>query len=168
MYKEAASRADLPLRERVEVVVTKGDKILIQKRDGYAEMPGGGIDPGEDHKQTARRETMEEAGAHIRNLKPAGTVESKWYAGIKDTDWGKELWEKYRGSKTYFYTAEVTDKPLKKPTSDEGDGWKGAKFMPAIDALKYLGTLDNSYGMKDYRDMQKAVIGQAIVKGCTT
>jgi 8-oxo-dGTP pyrophosphatase MutT (NUDIX family) len=147
----------------VEVIITKGNQILLQKRDGYVEMPGGGVDPGENLAQTAQREAMEEVGAKLKNLRPVGVVDAKWYPGIKETDWGMELWEQYRGSRTHFYIAEI-DGALRTPTSDEGDRWYGVKWMDCTEALEFMYSLPNSYGMKEYRDKQKSVIIKALME----
>jgi len=160
--KEAGdnTRSALPIRERSEVIVRKGNRILIQDRDGYMEMPGGGTD-GQSAKAAIRRETMEEAGARLRNLKKIGVVEARWYPGIKDTEWGKKLWDKYRGSRTHFFTAEVSGN-LRTPTSEEGDGWKGPRYMDADKALKLLEKKPKSYGMGEYRETQKALIKKVV------
>jgi 8-oxo-dGTP pyrophosphatase MutT (NUDIX family) len=154
------SRSHLPLRERAEVIARKGDKILIQERDGYMEMPGGGLD-GQSAKVGIRRETLEEAGAKLKNLKKVDVVEARWYPGIKDTDWGKELYDKYRGSKTHFFTAEVSGN-LRKPTSEEGDGWTGTRYMDAGEALDIHKKQNSSYGMNAYRDKQRELINEVV------
>ena len=40
--------------------------VIHAKRDNYYKLPGGGIDPGEDHLIAVRREMQEETGALIR------------------------------------------------------------------------------------------------------
>jgi 8-oxo-dGTP pyrophosphatase MutT (NUDIX family) len=151
-------RHHLPVRERVEGIITDGEgNVLLQARGGYVEMPGGGIDRGESPKDALKREAMEEAGVKLKNIKKKSVIESWWFPGIKDTDWGRELWEKYRGSRTHFFTAEA-DGPLREPTSDEGDGWEGKKWMRKGEAMSEMKSNDNSYGMSDYRDEQKKLV----------
>lgn len=163
LYKAAVYREDLPLRERVEVVATKGDKVLLKVRDGYVEMPGGGISAGEDMKSAVRRECMEETGASLKNIRRAGVVESAWYQGIKEQEWGKEMWDKYRGTRTHFYTAEV-DGALSPPTSEEGDAWTGSRLMPMSDALKEMHKQVNTWGMLEYRDKQRDLVEKALLR----
>ncbi|KAK4139645.1 uncharacterized protein C8A04DRAFT_40561 [Dichotomopilus funicola] len=40
--------------------------ILHAARDNYYKLPGGGVEPGEDHETAARREFLEETGGVIR------------------------------------------------------------------------------------------------------
>lgn len=40
--------------------------VIHAKRDSYYKLPGGGIDPGEDHLVAVQREMDEETGARIR------------------------------------------------------------------------------------------------------
>lgn len=58
----------------VGVVVIKDGKILFQKRKsahgrGTWSFPGGHLEFGESPEECARRETMEEAGLEIKNLR---------------------------------------------------------------------------------------------------
>ncbi|KAK4209550.1 NUDIX hydrolase domain-like protein [Rhypophila decipiens] len=45
--------------------------IVHAKRDSYYKLPGGGIDPGEDHITAVEREMLEETGASIRVRGPS-------------------------------------------------------------------------------------------------
>jgi len=40
--------------------------IIFAERDNYYKLPGGGIDPGEDHEVAAQREMQEETGCLIK------------------------------------------------------------------------------------------------------
>ncbi len=56
-------------RQAVRVITfNKSGQIAIihAKRDNYYKLPGGGIDPGEDHLVAVQREMQEETGALIR------------------------------------------------------------------------------------------------------
>lgn len=57
------------------VVVFNDDKVLVLKRpDGLLEFPGGGIEWSETPEQAATRETKEETGLSVANLKLIGTT----------------------------------------------------------------------------------------------
>jgi 8-oxo-dGTP diphosphatase len=50
----------------VYVVVKNGDRfLLLRRKDGFWEFPGGGVDWGEDPEQAGKRETKEETGIEI-------------------------------------------------------------------------------------------------------
>lgn len=56
-------------RQAVRVIAfnTSGQiAVIYAKRDNYYKLPGGGIDPGEDHLIAVQREMQEETGALIR------------------------------------------------------------------------------------------------------
>lgn len=65
------------------VVVNKEGKILITKRaegriySGYWDLPAGGVNEGETLEEGAKRETKEEVGFDLTNLKKGVTVPLK-------------------------------------------------------------------------------------------
>lgn len=62
----------LLFNERQEICVIKSEKY------GYMQLPGGGIDEGESILEGLKRETREETGFLIKNIKPLGyTVEKR-------------------------------------------------------------------------------------------
>jgi 8-oxo-dGTP pyrophosphatase MutT (NUDIX family) len=66
-HDSAAPRAEVVLPS-VFVAVTEGDYVLLVRRcdSGAWELPGGRVDVGETAIETAVRETVEEAGVHVR------------------------------------------------------------------------------------------------------
>lgn len=51
------------------LVLFNGDKVLLLRRkNGYWEFPGGGVDWGEDPQQSAIRESREETGLTAENV----------------------------------------------------------------------------------------------------
>ena len=64
-----------PIRRRVEVVIRKGNKVLVGKyfrrttQEYFYALPGGGIDGEETGTDAAVREVLEEVGVDIRNVK---------------------------------------------------------------------------------------------------
>lgn len=62
-----------PKRIKIEVLVTKGNKILLCKfhsgdKSWYA-FPGGGVEPGDTYEETATKECLEEVGVLIKDIK---------------------------------------------------------------------------------------------------
>lgn len=89
--------------ERVGVVAVRSNEVLLVRQyrllqGGLSwEVPGGGLDPGEDLESAARRECLEEAGIAIRSLVPL----LNYHLGL-DTLWNP----------TYlFYTEEFEELP---------------------------------------------------------
>jgi 8-oxo-dGTP pyrophosphatase MutT (NUDIX family) len=69
------ARPKKPVRRRVEILVMKGGKVLVGKYlrfttgEHFHSLPGGGIEEGEDAKETVRREILEEAGIKVKNIR---------------------------------------------------------------------------------------------------
>lgn len=62
-----------PKRVKIEVLVTKGQRILLCKfnhgdKSWYA-FPGGGVEPGDTYEETATKECLEEVGVLIKDIK---------------------------------------------------------------------------------------------------
>jgi 8-oxo-dGTP pyrophosphatase MutT (NUDIX family) len=71
--------------------------IVYATRDNYYKLPGGGIDPGEEHEEAAIREMKEETGALIKIRSTLGCVATT---------------EEYRNKlhqMSYCYVADVMD-----------------------------------------------------------
>jgi ADP-ribose pyrophosphatase YjhB (NUDIX family) len=49
--------------------------LLHATKNGYHKLPGGGIETGENDIAALRRETLEEIGCNITDIKPLGAVE---------------------------------------------------------------------------------------------
>lgn len=66
----------------VYVVAKHGDKILLMKRkDGWWEFPGGSIDWGESPEKAAEREFKEETQLLVTNLKSLGVTSATYQKG---------------------------------------------------------------------------------------
>ena len=106
-----------PYRERVGVYIFKENKLLVGKIktsswSGYV-VPGGGVDPGESLEDAAIRESKEELGVSIKNLKLISTnVKIKYDKEDK----------KYCGYNNSFFTADY-DKDDTSLFNSEGDGY---------------------------------------------
>lgn len=66
------------LREAVRAIIlsNKGIALVKSEKEGYYKFPGGGIENGETHVQTLKRETKEETGLNIidSSIKAFGMV----------------------------------------------------------------------------------------------
>lgn len=96
----------LPLRDRVEVLITKGDEVLLILSSSpllfpdWRGLPGGGVD-NNTPEEACRLECLEEVGIRVKNIRPLNISLKESHVSGK----GNRK-EKYRGSKTVWYTAE--------------------------------------------------------------
>lgn len=129
-----------PFRPRAEVFAlnSKGEVFGGVYPDGTFGVPGGGVDPGEDHATAAVRELKEETGVKAHSAKKLAIEPVK---NIWTKDYRKALpaeKRKYLGQETHFVLAhahgtkgKATDKP-----------WvaKAKKFYPIPEALALMHT----------------------------
>ena len=109
----------------VYVVVKNGDRILVLRRkDGYWEFPGGGVDWGESPEQSAKRETKEETGIELN-----GPIE---FLGVTSAVYKKGEDDKHSVYITYSANTDKTDVVL----SGEHDEYRWLNKMEAS-FLKY-------------------------------
>jgi 8-oxo-dGTP diphosphatase len=67
------------------VIVFHKDKLLVLRRhDGLWEFPGGGVDWGEEPQAAAVRETEEETGLKVNNVKLIGVSSATYKKGSDD------------------------------------------------------------------------------------
>ena len=131
----------LPFRNIGECFLLYKGKLVAQKGKNmnnnkiYLSLPGGGIDRGETPKAGATRELMEELGAVLKKpLKKISVLEWDWNKQWADNDKRKKRYMKFRGERVHFFIGVI--KKFVKPTSDEGDEWKGRKTMSLSSAYK--------------------------------
>ena len=131
---------DLPYRRRVEVAIFKDDKVLLTKNkdkktgDEWYGFPGGGTE-GDKDEVAAEKECLEEVGVAVKDLRKTDVYTTTEGISAKD---GRQ--ERYRGSKTRFFTAEYSGEN-KKLLGSEGDAvkyvWKTkAEALPLLKANK--------------------------------
>ena len=101
--------SEKPLRRRVEIYVFKGDYICMLKgKNNNYKIPGGGIDGNETFEQACRRESLEEIGIDIKNIKKVSdkTLKVNWTKIKYPSQKVKKRLSKYSGSETFFYRAD--------------------------------------------------------------
>lgn len=108
-------------RVRVEVIASiANSKILASSavHVGYVELPGGGMDKGENPIQTAEREGREEAGWTLCNLKVYETSDAYVYVAPEGS-WLKE--NNYDEESTCFVIGNVTKYSPTNDLNSQGD-----------------------------------------------
>ncbi|KAK4125650.1 hypothetical protein N657DRAFT_273747 [Parathielavia appendiculata] len=116
-------------RQAVRVVAfnARGEvAILYAKRENYYKLPGGGLEPGEDHETAAKREFQEETGGLIK-LRGNGCI-----AATKE----------FRFSQcqvSYCYVADLVDDSGEPAlTEEEIDDGLGHLWMPVEEAKRVI------------------------------
>jgi len=156
------SRKDLPYRETSDCFLLYKGKLVARvntnanNKSKYLSLPGGGIDKGESPLQGAKRECIEEVGAQLKSLKIACTVCWDWFPEWADTPKRKERYKQFRGEKIHIMVGEVNK--FVKPTSDEGDAWKGKILMSVSNAIKVMNESNDHANMYPYRIAQLTVL----------
>ena len=90
---------------------------------GHILFPGGGIDENENPEEGVLRETFEETGAIIKNLKKIGIIRFDWGEDWAKTEKQKNRYNNFRGEEMHLFTGEV--KKFETPNGDPEDEWQG-------------------------------------------
>ena len=98
------SRSNLPLRKNCEGhFIDKKKNILAKNENALLVFPGGGIDDNEGVEKAILRETFEETGAIIKNLKKVGRCKFLWGPHWAKSDKQRKRYQRYRGEDMYFF-----------------------------------------------------------------
>ncbi|KAL2129221.1 hypothetical protein VTI74DRAFT_8067 [Chaetomium olivicolor] len=112
---------------RVVAFNTKGEvAIIYAKRDNYYKLPGGGIDPGEEHEAAAQREFQEETGGLIKLRGNGGVATTREFRFDQN-------------QVSYCYVADLVDDSGKPNLTDEeiADGL-GHMWVPVEEAKRLM------------------------------
>lgn len=118
MPKEGKTKEGQPKHYSVGIIIERGDKILMIDRMKFPfgwTCPAGHIDEGENPREAAIRETQEEIGCKISNLKllvEIPDLENECRRGIKFHHW-------------FGFTGTISEIP--NPAKDEVKDWKWVK-----------------------------------------
>lgn len=149
------NRKSLPLRKNCEgYFIDKKRNILASlSPDGIIIFPGGGIDDGESISAGMLRETLEETGAIVFDLKHVGTLNIIWESSWAKTEKQRERYKRFRGDEMHFFTGKI--KNFVDKDSGEEDSWKGEKCLPIEKVMELIQkNVQTALGMNEYREAQ--------------
>jgi len=130
---------DLPYRNRVEVFAIKDGKVYGGFfDDGSFGVFGGGTD-GEAVEDAAKREYKEEAGYTIKNVEKLDIkpIEVAWKSKPANEK-QEERQKKYKGTRTWYYYAEIGEKGKKAKGEDGKSPLTNVGFVDIDVAIKSL------------------------------
>jgi len=145
---------DLPYRNRVEVFAIKDGQVYGGFfDDGSFGVFGGGTD-GEAVEDAAKREYKEEAGYKLKNVEKLDIkpVEVAWKSKPANEK-QEERQKQYKGTRTWYYCAELGDK-VKKATGE--DGQSPLKDVGLVDIDKAIKSLDRKGGDESIKSQMNA------------
>ncbi len=138
-------------RPSVRAVIVRGDEVLLMysQKYGYYKFPGGGIEPGESHKDTLVREVKEESGYIV---KPETIEEYGRVLRRKRDDRDPDgIFEQ----ENFYYFCEAEEKPAETNLDDyEAEEGFTPRFMKPFEANVHNREL--SYSLKYEKDADKA------------
>ncbi len=147
-------RSRLPFRSNCEGYFLKGENILAkQTKEGIIIFPGGGIDDNETIEEGMLRETKEETGAIITELKKLGNMNLIWGPQWAKTEKQKKRYEHYQGDDMTFFSGVVKEF---QNTEVKEDTWGENKFIPLEKVIQILRLqlIEADEEIRPYREKQ--------------
>jgi len=147
-------RKDLPFRINCEGYFLDGKGNILAKESGELVLfPGGGIGENEKISEAMIRETKEETGAIVNNIKELGVIKIVWGSNWAKTEKQKSRYKIFQGDEMYFFIGEIES--FEEPEIKEEDFWNGNKLMNINEVINKIGAkapFDES--IKNYRETQ--------------
>src|SRR3989344_9180786 len=102
-------RSKLPFRKNCEGYFVDGKGNVLARKTEYdvVVFPGGGVDDGEDVDKAIIRETFEETGAIVKNIKKLGNLKFVWSEDWAQTEKQKKRYEIYQGEDMHFFSGMI-------------------------------------------------------------
>ncbi len=124
-------RDKLPFRMNCEgYFFDKSKNVLAKEINGVLIFPGGGVDNNEHIEKAIIRETFEETGAIIKNLRKVGELKFIWDKNWAKTEKQKRRYQKYKGEDMHFFVGEVIKFENLDSAKKGEDFWHGEKLIP--------------------------------------
>ena len=147
-------RENLPFRINCEGYFLDGKgNILAKESNELILFPGGGIDKNEEIIGAMIRETNEETGAVVKNIRKLGIIKITWGSNWAKTEKQKARYKIFQGDEMHFFIGDIDY--FKDPEIKEEDFWEGDRLMNINEVIKKIeGKAPFDRSVKDYRETQ--------------
>jgi 8-oxo-dGTP diphosphatase len=132
----------------VKALVVKDGKILLIKESpemsGKWEIPGGGLDFGEEIQEGLKREVEEEMGVKVKTIEERPMYVWTWrYENKRNMDWYYSL--------VVGYKVELESFDFKSTESCEEIGWFSKEELEGIELCWQTNGLKNVFNPEDFK-----------------
>ena len=127
--------------------------IIAKESNGLVLFPGGGIDENEEVTGAMIRETKEETGAIVNNIRKLGTIKIVWGTNWAKTEKQKSRYTAFQGDEMHFFIGNI--ERFEEPEIKKEDFWSGNKLMNVSDVIKKIeekASFDED--IREYREAQ--------------
>ncbi|MBS3171803.1 NUDIX domain-containing protein [Candidatus Woesearchaeota archaeon] len=147
-------RKNLPFRINCEgyFLNNKGN-IIAKESNGIVLFPGGGVDENEEIIKAMIRETKEETGVIIKDIRKLGTIKIIWGPNWAKTEKQKSRYTAFQGDEMHFFIGNI--ERFEEPEIKKEDFWSGNKLMNVSDVIKKIeekASFDED--IREYREAQ--------------
>ena len=147
-------RKNLPFRINCEGYFLDNKRNIIAKEsNGLVLFPGGGVDENEEVIEAMIRETKEETGTIVNNIRKLGTIKIVWGPNCAKTEKQKLRYKIFQGDEMHFFMGNIES--FEEPEIKEEDFWDGNKLMNIGEVIKKIeGEVPFDEDIKEYREAQ--------------
>src|SRR3989338_3824849 len=147
-------RKNLPFRINCEGYFLESEgNIIAKESNGIVLFPGGGVDKNEEITKAMIRETKEETGAVVKNIRKLGTIKIFWGPNWAKTEKQKSRYTAFQGDEMHFFIGDIES--FEEPEIKEEDFWDGNKLMNISEVIKKIeGKAPFDEDIRGYREAQ--------------
>ncbi len=151
-------RNNLPFRKNCEgyFINSEGKILAKDSGKGFIMFPGGGVDESEEVTKAMIRETKEETGAVLSDIKKASVLKIVWGLDWAKTEKQKKRYEQFQGDEMHFFTGFATEGESDR---EEEDAWIGEKFMSLHAVINFIEkSRPFEESVMEYRELQLNIL----------